>query len=230
MLKLKKKYIIRGNTNNIAENTGEQLQTPGFNRKPQPPSQQPYQPQNAFFIDQPQQLQLSILSRRSQQPQPVIANFDGQEILSSFVIGSNFIPPCAKVSWNVKLNYNYKNNSFYNSFYVGVAPFDIDQNDSNVDNRVIYIDSTKYFIHSQHGSYDLFSGIYESLQKLSNGTYHPPHKTNNITVVVNTQKRKVSFIIGGITYGTVHQIPLDKPLVPFVAIAGLGNSAELEII
>ena len=52
---------------------------------------------------------------------------------------------------------------------------------------------------------------------------------SHIGVMVDTEKQEVSFVVEGVIFGTVPNIPLDKPLVPYVSLGYKGDSAELVV-
>ena len=139
------------------------------------------------------------------------------------IIGNGLLPLNTVTSWNIKILESRMSNG--REIYIGIAPFDIDQNDE--DN---YKKCGWYF-----GCEDsvLWSG--------------PPHRCWNkkygprkgkrryvftrdiISVVMDTIKNELSFALNGVSLGVAFKgIPLDKPLVPCAILWVPGDSVELD--
>ena len=138
----------------------------------------------------------------------------------SFVIGDTPIPIGATVSW--KINVTCKFCCF--NCNVGVTATDRSYS--------AYINCFDCSIRSGSSTYELFSRFdlevdrklkydYQLVLKIDKGAGNP------IGVVVDTKKREVSFVVENVVFGTVPNIPLDKPLVPLVFLGDKGDSAEL---
>ena len=126
------------------------------------------------------------------------------------IIGAVTIPAASKVSWGVKIIMTSWNCS---GIYIGVAPFDIDQNKDNN-----YTICGWYF-----NCYDstLWSGPPHNYKhpgkeygpRKNKGEY--VRKGDTINISMDTIKGELSFVLGGVSYGIAFEgIPLDKPLVP----------------
>ena len=147
------------------------------------------------------------------------------------VIGTNPIPLGTTVSWKVNLEYGGDSESI--NFFVGIAPIDIDQNDQYIGRRATYIYTYNYYVSSGYGYVNIVNDLNQKLSSLCNATQYysmnyiqkPPY----ICVTVDTRKGKITFFTNSTVLGTVRQIPLDTPLVPFVQLGRNGSSAELEI-
>ena len=97
------------------------------------------------------------------------------------------------------------------SFLVGVAPFDIDQNEVKHEYRKTgwYYDCFNELLCS--GPPRNYNPIYKPIKRY--GKYN--HKNWKIGVVMDTIKGELSFVLDGINYGPAYTgIPLDRPLVP----------------
>lgn len=153
-------------------------------------------------------------------------NFSGY----SLVIGNNPIPLDTTVSWEVILR------TVSESCYAGIAPADIDQNDQYIDRRATYINDGDFYVKSPYLYCGGLSGLYRTLKYSINLSerlredycFHDPSRVTYIRVTVDTRKGEISFEAIGVNMGTVRQIPLDKPLVPFAALSG--NKASVELV
>ena len=111
-------------------------------------------------------------------------------------------------------------------FLVGVAPFDINQNERNSDECGWYF-SCRYSL--------LWSGpphkyVKKSYGAYKKGTKHGVYIKKNTVVgaVIDTTVGKLSFVLDGKDCGPAYEkIPLDKPLVPCVLLEWSGDAVEL---
>lgn len=143
----------------------------------------------------------------------------------SLVIGNNPIPLDTTASWEVIIGDR-------ESYYIGVAPEDIDQNSQCIDSRAAYIDSRFFDIRSFNYEGSFFKNLYGKIEHLyyfssDRSSFHMP-EVPSIRVTINTRKGEISFEVNGVNMGTVRQIPLDKPLVPFAAL--LYNKASVKLV
>ena len=137
------------------------------------------------------------------------------------IIGNTPLPLNKVASWSIKILQSKENDG--DGIYIGVAPFDINQNEDN------YYKCGWYF--SCYGS-TLYSGPPHNYRK----EYGPIKKSGNyihtgdsVRVVMDTTNGKLSFVVDGINFGVAFDgIPLDKPLVPCVVLRHRGDSVELD--
>ena len=138
------------------------------------------------------------------------------------VIGNGFISANKVVSWNVKILKSRDNNGNY--IYVGVAPFDIDQNrDDNFNACGWLLDC--YDSKLRSGPPHNFRGKKYGPRK-EDGEYI--HTGDSVGVVMDTTKGELSFVVSGVNLGVAYDgIPLDKPLVPCAILMYEGDSVML---
>ena len=135
--------------------------------------------------------------------------------------GNTPLPLNKVVSWSIKiLNCYYSGEK---DIWVGVAPFDIDQNkDNNNYNRGWYFRcwSSKLYSGPPH---DYCNKMYGP--RKNSGDYI---KTGDkVGVVMDTTKGNLSFVVNGVNLGVAYEgIPLDKPLVPCVILENGGDSVQ----
>ena len=140
------------------------------------------------------------------------------------IIGNTPLPLNKVTSWSIKVLGSWENDG--SGIYIGVAPFDIDQNeDENLNKSGWY-----------------FGCFYSALRS------GPPHNYRNkeygprkedgeyvytgdsAGVVMDTAKGELSFVLNGVNLGVAYEgIPLDKPLVPCVILRWEGDSVKLLI-
>ena len=136
--------------------------------------------------------------------------------ISRAPLGANTI-----TTWNLKVLRSSRNGDLT---YVGVAPFDIDQNvDYNKKN-------CGWYLHCLYAS--LRSGPPHNEVHTSygpdKGTGKYVRTGSNVGVVMDTTKGELSFAVDGVNYGVAYKgIPLDKPLVPCVLLGWKGDSVEI---
>ena len=136
------------------------------------------------------------------------------------IIGSTALPPNKVTSWNIKI-LNSKNNDG-ERIYIGVAPFDINQNGNNLG---------WYF--GCYGSI-LDSGPPHNYRRKEYGPRKGDgkyvHTGDSVGVVMDTTKDELSFVVNGVNLGVAYEgIPLDEPLVSCVVLWYAGDSVELVI-
>ena len=139
------------------------------------------------------------------------------------VVGDAPLPADAAASWSVRV---LKAKHHGEGIYVGVAPFDINQNEDGN--------------HRSCGWY--FSCCHSTLcsgrpHEYDDKEYGPKkrgkdekrvHNGDSIGVAMDTAKGELSFIVDGVNLGVAYEgIPLDKPLVPCVLIGHKKDSVEL---
>ena len=136
----------------------------------------------------------------------------------STVVGNTALTLNQVASWTVKILKSKDNNCI--GIYIGVAPFDIDQNaDDNYEGCGWYFNCFNTTLRSG-----------------------PPHDYNGrkwgddyvqvrecVGVVMDTTRGDLSFIVDGVNLGVAYEgIPLDKPLVPCVLLGLKDDSVELD--
>lgn len=153
---------------------------------------------------------------------PRVATKTGDNDEFCTAIGSTLIPANTVSSWTIKILKSKDNNG--SRIYIGVAPFDIDQNDD------YNVGKIGWFFYCYYPT--LFSG---PPHKYWGRTYGPRkregeyvHSGDSVRVVMDTTKGELSFGVNETDYGVAYTgIPLDKPLVPCVAFRYKGDSVEL---
>ena len=142
------------------------------------------------------------------------------------IIGNTPLPLNKVTSWNIKILNSEGNDG--RGIYIGVAPFDIDQNEDYNHEKCGW-----YFY--CYGS-TLRSGPPHSYEypgkeygpRKEDGEY--VHTGDSVGVVMDTTKGELSFALDGVSLGVAYDgIPLDKPLVPCVLLGWGGDSVELII-
>ena len=138
------------------------------------------------------------------------------------VIGSAPLPFNKVAAWNINI---LKTDDNGDGIFVGVAPFDIDQNTA-------FMKDHKYGWYIDCGLSELWSG---PPQNYVGRKYGPKKKEgryvrtgDSVGVVVDTSKGNISYIFGGKNLGVAYEgIPLDKPLVPCVVFIWFGDMIEI---
>lgn len=156
---------------------------------------------------------------------PRVAIKNGSDNECCTIIGDITIPPNKITSWKIKVLKTKDNNGFW--INVGVAPFDINQNESfNQIKCGWYIDC---------GNSLLCSGCPRGCACRNNytergvvGSY--VHNGDIVDVIMDTVKGELSYVVSGVNLGVAYkEVPLDKPLVPCVILRYEGESVELII-
>ena len=154
---------------------------------------------------------------------PRIAIKAGSDNSYCTIIGSTSLPPNKVVSWSIKILQSWGNDGW--GILIGVAPFDIDQNENDNYNK-----SGWYF-------YCCDSTLWSGPPHNCRGKEYGPrrgegkyvHMGDSVGVVMDTTKGKLSFVVNGVNLGVAYEgIPLDKPLVPCVILREQGDSVELD--
>ena len=154
---------------------------------------------------------LNSIATKSEIPKVPLApkSWSGSIVIpdnDSFVIGDTPIPIGTIVSWKVECS-KYDSN-------VGITTTD--------GSYTAHIDCSDWFICSGSNRYNMFSEL-----SLNGHNLDIKKHFYIVCVVVDTEKRMVSFVVDGVIFGTVPNIPLDKPLVPLVILKRGGDKAEL---
>ena len=127
------------------------------------------------------------------------------------ITGKNPLPSCAVSSWLIEVD--KPSGSIRKRFLIGVAPFDVNQNEVGPD----YYKSGWY--------YDCLNGTLKSGPPHNYGPLYEPRKKFEkydsekweFGVVMDTAKGELSFIMDEMDCGVAYRgIPLDRPLVPCV--------------
>ena len=138
------------------------------------------------------------------------------------VIGDTPLPAGTVTSWGIRI---VKTKHCGSGISIGVAPFDIDQNECNREKCGWYFDcwEAKLFAGPPH-NYKCLGESYGSCPGYGNCV----RKGHIVGLVMDTKKGELSFVLKGKNAGTAFEgIPLDKPLVPCVILENEGNSVEL---
>lgn len=142
----------------------------------------------------------------------------------STVVGSTVVPSGKATTWNVKV-LNSQNNNGAN-IYIGVAPSDIDQNDSSNHSRC------GWYFHCYDSA--LCSGPPHNYRGKAYGPRKKfeecAHKGNIVSVTMDTENGELSFALNGMNLGVAYEgVPLDKPLVPCALLFNKGDTVELTV-
>ena len=140
------------------------------------------------------------------------------------VIGNTPLPLNQVTSWGIKILKSTKNDG--RDIYIGIAPFDIDQN--------IYggaFKSCGWYFDCYYSA--LRSGPPHNIRKKKYGPRKGEgkyvHTGDSVGIVMDTAKGELSFVVSGVSFGVAFEgIPLDKPLVPCVILCYQGDSVELD--
>ena len=151
----------------------------------------------------------------------IAANIGGD---SCTIVGCTPLPLNRATSWGIRI-LNSKDNDGL-GIYIGVAPFDIDQNLSHsFDKCGWYFDCYWSTLRSgpPHSYWNKGYG-----PEKEDGKY--VHTGDVVGVVVDPMNGELSFTLNGVNLGVAYEgIPLDKPLVPCVLLGERGDSVELVI-
>ena len=140
------------------------------------------------------------------------------------IIGSTPLPLNKVTSWSIKMLKSRNNDG--GGIYIGVAPFDIDQNEESNHKKC------GWYFHC-YGS-TLYSGPPHNYKDKEYGPRKRwgeyIHRGDSVGVVMDTTKGELSFIVDGVSLGVAYSgIPLDKHLVPCVLLRFKGYSVKLII-
>ena len=153
-------------------------------------------------------------------------DFDSTLAYSNYyctIIGNAPLPKNKVTSWSIKILNSKRSNG--NGICIGIAPFDIDQNEDNYDKCGWYFSCVNSTLwsgppHNHRGK--------EYGPRKEDGKY--VHTGDSVGVVMDTTKGELSFVVNGVNLGVAYEgIPLDKPLVPCVVLTLPGDSVELII-
>ena len=143
--------------------------------------------------------------------------------MSCTILGSTPLPLNKVTSWSIKILKSLKNDG--KGIIIGVAPSDIDHNESNRNKCGWYFECYNS---------KLCSGLphkYEQKEygpRKGEGQY--VYTGDSVGVAMDTAKGELSFVLNGVNLGVAYEgIPLDKPLVPCVLLGNKGDSVELII-
>lgn len=140
------------------------------------------------------------------------------------IVGNNCIPIGTTVSWTIKIS-NIGS-------HIGVKYVDNGQIHLN-DYDPIYICPVNYSIHYKKGRrFDVLSDMVSSLKELyekNTVERFRPSIFNEVSITINTRKGEVTFITNDVVFAVIPQIPLDRPLVPFVTLPYFKSTAEIVI-
>lgn len=133
------------------------------------------------------------------------------------IIGSKCLPPNKVTSWGIRLIKSYRSEG--RDFFIGVAPFDINQNEGNNSEKCgwyFYFNDMMLYSGPPH-NYKWKKYVLDEGKR----TDITPDKLSGVTM--DMIKGELSFSFNCINHGAAYTgIPLDKPLVPCVII-GIGN-------
>ena len=138
------------------------------------------------------------------------------------IVGSTVLQCNEAVSWTVRVLKSKDSDG--DGICIGVAPFDINQNEDNYYRCGWYFHC--YYSTLCSGPPHNFRGRGYGPRK-GDGQY--VHAGDSVGVVMDTTKGELSFVVNGVNFGVAYDgIPLDKPLVPCVLLYNEGDSIELD--
>ena len=143
------------------------------------------------------------------------------------IIGSTPIPLGKVTSWGIRITRHLLKSAFGADTYIGVAPFDIDQNEKDNHKKC------GWYFHCYSSS--LYSGPPHNYEGKEYGPKieekgKRANLGNGIGVVMNASKGGLSFVLNGVNQGVAYDgIPLDKPLVPCVILGKKKSYVELDL-
>ena len=140
------------------------------------------------------------------------------------IAGEPNLPSGAIIPWNIRVLKSKNNDG--GSIRIGVAPFDINQNDGSNDNiSGWYFECYRSKLHSGPPHNFRYPGIGYGPKKWE-GEYV---RTGDVVgVVMDTAKGELSFALNGADLGVAYtEIPLGKPLIPCVLLKYEGDSVEI---
>lgn len=155
---------------------------------------------------------------------PMIATKSGSSLCT--IVGKSPVPLDAITMWIVKILETVENNGY--GINIGVAPFDIDQNDNyNCSKCGWYFDCYSSVLWSgPPHNYDC--GDKEYGPRKEDGEYVRTGST--VGVIIDSSKGELSFVLDSMDLGVAYSgIPFDKPIVPCVILYYWGDSVELII-
>ena len=156
---------------------------------------------------------------------PRIATKRGDGYGCCTIIGNTPLPLNKVTSWNIKLLKFYKG-VYGEGIYIGVASFDIDQNEVFNYNECGWYFDCYHSVLRSGPPHNYRDKVYGSRKEW--GDY--VHTGDNIGVVMDTGKGDLSFALNEVSLGVAYEgIPLDKPLVPCVILGNKGDSVEFVI-
>ena len=141
------------------------------------------------------------------------------------VIGNTPLPHNKATSWSIKI---LKTDEFNNGYgiHIGVAPFDINQNEDWNYDKCGWHFSCFYSSLKSGPPHNYWYREYGP--RKGKGEY--VHTEDSVGVVMDTTKGDLSFVLNEVNLGVGFEgIPLDKPLVPCVLLRSKDDSIELVV-
>ena len=155
----------------------------------------------------------------------------------TMVLGTSPLPPGEKTAWGVKaLSTKYNNGAFY----VGVVPFDVDQNTDTPYKFGWYIYCHNLTLCSGP-PHNYYYRKYVPMKERGGGMRMPAAAGDNdeekyvrtgesVGVAVDTAKGNISFVVHNVNYGVAYRkVPLDRPLVPCALLYYKDDAVGLEL-
>lgn len=144
------------------------------------------------------------------------------------IIANRSLPLNKIITWSVTIREQEKSSDDSNGIFVGIAPDDINPSDYFNFRYGWYLDCRDSTLHAgTPHNYDFPGKVYGPRKKKGEDYIH---NGSVVSVVVDTAKGEVSFILDGVNYGVAFTgVPLDKPLIPCVIIGTFNYSVELNV-
>ena len=147
----------------------------------------------------------------------------GEMYVPCTIVGNTSLPLRRVVSWSVKVSNSREDNGF--GICIGVAPFDVDQNQDDPRHSGWYFDCFTSTLTSGHPH-----NVEEKLYGPRKWEGEYVHTGDSVGLVMDTAKGTLSFVLNGVNYGAAFEgIPLDKPLVPCVILDSEEDCVELNL-
>ena len=139
------------------------------------------------------------------------------------IVGTVPLPLEKVTAWSIKVLKSRNNDNF--GIWVGVVPFDVDQNDFDNSKKAgwhFYCYSSTLWSGPPHNCYN------EAYKKGDAKKVRILKGATTIRIVADTVNRSLSFATNGTNLGIAFEgITLDKPLIPSVILKRKGDSVEL---
>ena len=176
------------------------------------------------FVNEERKYSVDENNRRIAKMTGNVTRIDDKWINTSTILLNCFLSFSGATSWNIKILTSWNNDG--GGIFIGVAPFDIKQNEDNSEKCGWYFNCYASALWS--GPPHNYRGRVYGPRKEKAGEYV---RTGDIIgVTMDVERGELSFTINEKNLGVAYKgIPLDKPLVPCVILYNKDDSIELVI-